>query len=167
MIGKKSLLRIFLIFIIARFKETNGYGPLMLNTNSEEDTKYPNNNNNNNNNNYEKYDFILPTKRITSCPTFLSLSLQCQDYHLIAIDSITFSPMIQTYGECIPDRTAECSDKGPSLDYIIKECSSKESCNLLSYQIRSRTYCPYQQVINIEYKCVPTWEVKQVTTTTK
>jgi hypothetical protein len=65
-------------------------------------------------------------------------------------------------GECISDWKTECRDEKYALDYAIRECSNKQSCSLISYQLRSRTKCEYHQVISINYKCVPTWEVMEV-----
>lgn len=105
----------------------------------------------------------MPLRTVNSCPSFASFKFACQPNHLISIDSLTFAPvLLDSAGECMSDWSAECKDEGSALDYALKECSSRESCSLISYQLRSRTKCSYHQVISIQYKCIPTWEVVDV-----
>lgn len=49
----------------------------------------------------ETYDYILPTRKVVSCPSFASFRFSCQSYHVISIDSLTFSPvLLDSAGEC-------------------------------------------------------------------
>lgn len=106
-----------------------------------------------------KYDYILPVRKVVSCPSFASFKFACQNYHVISIDGLTFSPVIlDSSGQCTSDWSAECTDQDSALEYLMNQCSGRESCTLFSYQLRSRTKCNYHQVISIEYKCVPEWE---------
>jgi hypothetical protein len=100
---------------------------------------------------------------VTSCPSFASFKFACEANHLISIDSLVFSPvLLDTSGECASDWKSECRDEQEALAYSAKECSSKEACSLISYQLRSRTKCVHHQVISIYYKCIPTWEITDV-----
>ena len=49
----------------------------------------------------ETYDYILPNRKVVSCPSFASFRFSCQSYHVISIDSLTFSPvLLDSAGEC-------------------------------------------------------------------
>ena len=90
-----------------------------------------------------------------SCPSFASFKFSCQSYHVISIDSLTFSPvLLDDLGECSSDWSAECRDDQSALEYAINQCSSRESCSLISYQLRSRTKCTYHQVNTQIHLCV-------------
>ena len=101
--------------------------------------------------------------KVTSCPSFASFKFSCQVNHLLSIESVVFSQVfVDERGECVADWKAECRDDAEALDFTIKECSGQESCNIYSYNLRSRTKCNYHQVISVFYRCVPTFEVINV-----
>lgn len=65
-------------------------------------------------------------------------------------------------GECESDWRSECHDDSGAFEYAARECSSREQCSLISYQLRSRTKCAQHQVVSIFYKCIPSWEITTV-----
>ena len=76
---------------------------------------------------------------------------------------MSFSPvLLDSNGECNSDWTKECKEDGASLEYLSKQCSGKETCLLVSDNLRSKTKCSFHQVISVHYRCVPTWEVLEV-----
>jgi hypothetical protein len=119
------------------------------------------------------YEYILPTRKVISCPSFASFRFSCQKNHVIGIDSVIFSPIanihsssteqdLNSNSNCIPDWISDCIDNGQALHYAQQECSNSESCTLISYMLRSRTKCEYHNIISVLYKCVPIWEVTDV-----
>lgn len=92
---------------------------------------------------------------------------------MISIDSVVFAPVAPPLddlngghgsraGECESDWRAECHDDSGAFEYAARECSSREHCSLISYQLRSRTKCAQHQVVSIFYKCIPSWEITTV-----
>ncbi|RNA40480.1 hypothetical protein BpHYR1_036982 [Brachionus plicatilis] len=144
----------------------NGYEPLPSPTNPP----YSNHELSVHNNGYkplvtpsQDYDYALPLHKVTSCPSFASFKFSCQVNHLLSIESVVFSQVfVDERGECVADWKAECRDDSDALDFTVKQCSGQESCNIYSYNLRSRTKCNYHQVISVFYRCVPTFEVVNV-----
>lgn len=119
------------------------------------------------------YEYILPTRKVISCPSFASFRFSCQKDHVIGVDSVIFSPVANLLdassssiadpnSNCIPDWISDCIDNGQALQYAQQECSNSESCTLISYMLRSKTKCEYHNIISVLYKCVPIWEVTDV-----
>ncbi|CAF0763535.1 unnamed protein product [Brachionus calyciflorus] len=112
---------------------------------------------------HQDYQYTLPLRKVTSCPSFASFKFACQSNHLLSIESVVFSQVfVDERGECVADWKAECRDDSEAFDYAVKQCAGQESCNLYSYNLRSRTKCNYHQVISVFYRCVPTFEVVDV-----
>ena len=98
---------------------------------------------------------------MVSCPSFASFKFSCQTNHLISIENLIFSPVVNktletmpstnyysqyiasnktsktssssTNNECISDWSNECTDStiSASFEYLSKECSGKETCTLI------------------------------------
>ncbi len=136
-----------------------------VNSNNNLNSNLNYNSHSNNNHNLAQYEYIIPLRLVNSCPSFATFKFSCPANHLISIESLTFAPLHQaSSSECVPNLAAECKDQGAALDYAIRECSGREQCNLMSYQLRSKTKCSFHQIISIQYKCLPTWEESAMST---
>ncbi len=100
-------------------------------------------------------------RKVVSCPSFASFKFSCQTNHLISIENLIFSPVVNkttnpsnnyysqnkatnktsktssssaiNNNECISDWSNECTDStiSASFEYLSKECSGKETCTLI------------------------------------
>ena len=162
-------------------------GPFLMRTNSSSDsgsgsssssTPLP----------LKPYEYVLPLRRVVSCPSFATFSFACQPNHALSIEGLTFSPPLQrrssrrrrrrhqsapSYAaDCLSDWSRECRDDSMAYEYASVVCSGRQSCQLVADELRARISPQCSQlstfssssssIISVYYKCVPTWEVRQV-----
>ncbi|CAF0844491.1 unnamed protein product [Adineta steineri] len=126
------------------------------------------------------FEYELPNRTITICPSYSLISLECPqigsslDHHswkttlpnyLISIDYIRSFPLRLGYDtrSCQPDLAHACNNY--DLRYINTLCNGKPQCTDISaYQIRERSLCAFKAVTEIGFHCVPTWNLHEIET---
>jgi hypothetical protein len=128
------------------------------------------------------FEYELPNRTITICPSYSLISLECPQIqslaspnhhlwepnlpkYLISIDYIRSFPLRLGFDprSCQPDITHACNNY--DLRYLNTLCSGKPQCSEISaYQIRERSLCAFKAVTEIGFHCVPTWNLYEIQT---
>jgi hypothetical protein len=105
----------------------------------------------------------LPQRKIVVCPGDGTAKFTCQKDHVIAINRVLFTyGEYNNVGECTVSKEYKCAEDADVLRYTQHACAGLEYCTLNADDLRTKAKCPYSQVISINYKCVPTWEIMEV-----
>ena len=128
---------------------------------------------------YLVFEYELPNRSITICPSYSLVALECPQLpsspsnqhawqlnlpkYLLSIDYIRSFPLRLGYdvNSCQPDLTHGCNNY--DLRYINTLCNGKAQCAEVSaYQVRERSLCPFKAVTEIGFHCVPTWNLDEI-----
>ena len=83
--------------------------------------------------------------------------------YLISIEYIRSFPLRLGFDarSCQPDLSHACNNY--DLRYINTLCNGKPQCSdISSYQIRERSLCTFKAVTEIGFRCVPTWNLREI-----